>query len=84
MTLLIIWRRRYDFDVGQRQYKANWKGRAPKIETCLGPEIARVTARAIWPQKRFSGPAPSYCPSYVFAPHRNQKGQAPLKKQVQW
>ena len=31
---------RADFDAGQRHYLGNWKGRALKIKTFLGPEMA--------------------------------------------
>jgi hypothetical protein len=39
------------FDAGNIHYKGHWKGRAQKIETFLGPEMATNKASAIWAQK---------------------------------
>ena len=52
-----------------------------KVEPDLGPEIARVTASAIWAQNRRDfQTTPSNGPSNVFALHQNHNGQAPHKK----
>ena len=82
MNLLIIWQGRYDFDAGQCHYAGNWKGQALKIKTFFGP-WNRMSDRecVLAPKKpKFLGPAPSNCPSNVFAPHQNHKGQALYKK----